>query len=706
MNSGPSDLTDQEQEKVEETVDPRVQIELERLNAATDDINKLEVDLDEARAGFRQLLCESTLRIDALTRKLGACIEKARPYYDARIKAKEALHETQLAAIRFERANSAHAAAKEMVYLAEEGLCTEGRTFDHAWQEMLNHATMRVNESELERTLSEVEHRRISESYRRAEIRVQQLQKDLKRSIAKSRKNTCFALLAFNHLAATVYLKNLPYFELKAQFNQVLEDQKIKVKELEKRVGAAKASYAEALCNLEQISDEIHRIRKYEMEKDERSNRRSTGGIGNTLFPSATTLSGTTTLSSSTDRWSDSETTGSPDSESEDQYLQLPDKLGPNASPIIPKKSQNEKSLNGADIVSSSALQRTSDKNFGTGLRQNETECEYPGIKRYGNAKTDTDPSCENFASRSQFSSEIISSVPPPEEENVIQSLFSKIVPSKLCINTSDTSLTKIKNESSDKSNQSISNISYHSVLSHCDNKSLTAYDRYEKLDADFVKDGTETWSEVSLTPSNKSTPESELQSSKHCEVWTEVNLNDSSSQSTDAGEIPICGYENVSSTPIRLKLDSSLSNWISRSSVDQNHGKNGSRRQSLDTLIMGSLATGERVKEILSQGIMKLNISSLTERRSSEPRTDKPSLGINQATVVQSSTKKVPSPLEKSILYLNPDDDSASDSESLASVEMLNDDQISSLMLDNEIQEACQQVLGTPLSEIANVQR
>jgi hypothetical protein len=57
----------------------------------------------------------------------------------------QALQETQQAAVKFERANSAHAAAKEMVYLAEEGLSTEGRTFDHAWQEMLNHATMRAS---------------------------------------------------------------------------------------------------------------------------------------------------------------------------------------------------------------------------------------------------------------------------------------------------------------------------------------------------------------------------------------------------------------------------------------------------------------------------------------------------------------------------------------------------------------------------------
>lgn len=52
--------------------------------------------------------------------------------------------QTQKAALRYERTSSAHAAAKEMVYLAEEGLKKEGRCFDPAWQEMLNHATLRV----------------------------------------------------------------------------------------------------------------------------------------------------------------------------------------------------------------------------------------------------------------------------------------------------------------------------------------------------------------------------------------------------------------------------------------------------------------------------------------------------------------------------------------------------------------------------------
>lgn len=109
-----------------DSVDPRVHIELERLNSATDEINRLEVDLDEARASFRQLLCDSTARVDAIRVKLGLCIERAKPYYEARFCANEALKQTQVAAMRYERANSAHSAAREMVYLAEQGL--GGRT--------------------------------------------------------------------------------------------------------------------------------------------------------------------------------------------------------------------------------------------------------------------------------------------------------------------------------------------------------------------------------------------------------------------------------------------------------------------------------------------------------------------------------------------------------------------------------------------------
>lgn len=60
--------------------------------------------------------------------------------------------ELQTATVVYDKANSAHAAAREMVFLAEQGLSRlaegsdGGVTLDPAWQEMLNHATHRVNQ--------------------------------------------------------------------------------------------------------------------------------------------------------------------------------------------------------------------------------------------------------------------------------------------------------------------------------------------------------------------------------------------------------------------------------------------------------------------------------------------------------------------------------------------------------------------------------
>ena len=59
----------------------------------------------------------------------------------------QAQAETQDAALRFDRACSQLAAAKEMVFLAEQGYFKKGQPFDPAWQEMLNHATTKVGQN-------------------------------------------------------------------------------------------------------------------------------------------------------------------------------------------------------------------------------------------------------------------------------------------------------------------------------------------------------------------------------------------------------------------------------------------------------------------------------------------------------------------------------------------------------------------------------
>lgn len=159
-------------------LDPRIQIELENLNTATDDINKLEIELEEAKSTFRILMNESTRRLKLSSKKLGSCIDKARPYYEALEKAKTAQLECQAAAIKYQRANEIHAAAKETVALAEQRFMSNSHEwqFDNAWQEMLNHATIKVMDAEKQKAESGAEHQKKAKVFQEAELKVQHLE--------------------------------------------------------------------------------------------------------------------------------------------------------------------------------------------------------------------------------------------------------------------------------------------------------------------------------------------------------------------------------------------------------------------------------------------------------------------------------------------------------------------------------------------------
>lgn len=106
-----------------------------------------------------------------------------------------------------------------------------------------------------------------------------------------------------------------PYYEMKAHFNHLLEVQKSKVQCLETQVCNAKLTYADALRNLEQISDEIHRTRN----KTHRN-------LSKIQEPALDT----------------SETIGSfqnvpyQEEEEEEEYLSLPPTLSTTTSPIRP----------------------------------------------------------------------------------------------------------------------------------------------------------------------------------------------------------------------------------------------------------------------------------------------------------------------------------------------------------------------------------
>ncbi|XP_061116162.1 SH3 domain-binding protein 5b isoform X2 [Conger conger] len=128
----------------EEEVDPRIQGELEKLNQSTDDINRCETELEDARQNFRSVLVEATVKLEELVKKIGKAVEDSKPYWEARRVARQAQLEAQRATQDFQRATEVLRAAKETIALAEQRLLEEDkRQFDSAWQEMLNHATQR-----------------------------------------------------------------------------------------------------------------------------------------------------------------------------------------------------------------------------------------------------------------------------------------------------------------------------------------------------------------------------------------------------------------------------------------------------------------------------------------------------------------------------------------------------------------------------------
>uniref|UniRef100_A0A674KDI9 SH3 domain-binding protein 5 n=1 Tax=Terrapene triunguis TaxID=2587831 RepID=A0A674KDI9_9SAUR len=215
--------------------------ELEKLNQSTDDINRRETELEDARQKFRSVLVEATVKLDELVKKIGKAVEDSKPYWEARRVARQAQLEAQKATQDFQRATEVLRAAKETISLAEQRLLEDDkRQFDSAWQEMLNHATQRVMEAEQTKTRSELVHKETAAKYNAAMGRMKQLEKKLKRAINKSK----------------------PYFELKAKYYVQLEQFKKTVDDLQAKLALAKGEYKTALKNLEMISDEIHERRR------------------------------------------------------------------------------------------------------------------------------------------------------------------------------------------------------------------------------------------------------------------------------------------------------------------------------------------------------------------------------------------------------------------------------------------------------------
>ncbi|XP_071947212.1 SH3 domain-binding protein 5-like [Antedon mediterranea] len=228
-----------------EELDPRIQEELEVLNTSSEDINVYEKKLEDQRNFFRTTLADCKTSLQLTAKYCGKTVNRALLYYQARGETCTAQRAVQESVSKYQKAVGVCQLAKETIALAEEASVTGNKTreFDSALQEMLNHATGKLNAAEKERKESEKTHLEKAATYNIAQRRSEQLKKKYSKSIAKSRI----------------------YYEQKYQFETQLLKIKQEVIDIQKLLVDRKQAYRNALVRLEQISEEIHEKRQFSL---------------------------------------------------------------------------------------------------------------------------------------------------------------------------------------------------------------------------------------------------------------------------------------------------------------------------------------------------------------------------------------------------------------------------------------------------------
>ena len=172
-------------------------------------------------------------RLEFLQKKLGSCIQKSKPYYEAVQLTEKLQKEAQKAVHEYQKANSLYKTAKETLSVAEHNLAT--CEIPDAWQEHISSTITKINTSKKTVDLAEENHRKKTSEFQQAEEKCQSLEKELKRHIVKSQL----------------------YFDEKTRWNIQMEAQKARIDELDKAIVQAKTSYKEAMKNLSKISEDV-----------------------------------------------------------------------------------------------------------------------------------------------------------------------------------------------------------------------------------------------------------------------------------------------------------------------------------------------------------------------------------------------------------------------------------------------------------------
>ncbi|CBY30916.1 unnamed protein product [Oikopleura dioica] len=171
---------------------------------------------------FSQILFRAFLKSDFAdqlrlkARALGDSVLKARPYFDALRKSKNAKGRTSHFANQYTRAQQILKASRDLVANSEQKMMSDPTNMQ--WLELLNEANDRANQASAEKTKIQCRHEEAAQNYRLAEEVAAQLLKAERRNIKKA----------------------TTYFELKTTLEQKLEESRKAMQNIDFRLVEAK----------------------------------------------------------------------------------------------------------------------------------------------------------------------------------------------------------------------------------------------------------------------------------------------------------------------------------------------------------------------------------------------------------------------------------------------------------------------------------
>lgn len=271
----PEELVDREEDSpVELSCEPledestflgQIEQSLDTLTYSGAAINDLELKLIEMKASYQRSFLTYKERLANLRKKLNTSLQRSTPFIEVWRRARDLQEKSNKAAMNYDKANSQHLAAKEMIRLAEEQLAstreeeqlgstreedssdgsskdspTPTSPLDSAWQEMLNHATAKVVKTEKERRSSELEHRQIMQECEQVMVQYRETERKLRKHIIKAR----------------------PYYEERSKYVQLIEQQQKQIAALEAKIAESKKTYSDTLNKLKHLNTHIHDRRR------------------------------------------------------------------------------------------------------------------------------------------------------------------------------------------------------------------------------------------------------------------------------------------------------------------------------------------------------------------------------------------------------------------------------------------------------------